>query len=153
MKQPAAQTAREYLERLPSDRRAALERVRHVILRHLPNGYEEMMAYGALMYAIPLARYPNTYNRQPLAYIGLANQKRYIALYLMSAYGDGPTLQRVKAAFKAKGLKLDMGKSCIRFKTPDDLPLEELGPIIAAIPAEQWIQIYESSRGTKKKRR
>ena len=150
MKQPTAKTAREYLQQLPPDRRATLERVRKVILANLPAGYEEMMGWGALTYAIPLSRYPGTYNGEPLCYLAMANQKHYVALYMMSAYGHGPILERVQAAFKTRGLKLDMGKSCIRFKTPEDLPLEELGEIIGLIPAEQWIAIYESSRATTK---
>jgi hypothetical protein len=151
MPRSAAATPREYLERQPPDRRATLERVRAVVLANLPAGYEEMMAFGTLTYGIPLSRYPDTYNGQPLTYLALANQKNYLALYMMSAYGHGPILERVKAAFKARGLKLDMGKSCIRFKTADDLPLEELGAIIAAIPAERWIAIYEASRSRAKK--
>lgn len=151
MKQAAAKTAREYLDRQPADRRATLERVRDVILANLPSGYEEMIGFGVLNYAVPLSRFPGTYNGQPLCYLALANQKHYLALYLMSAYGDGPTLERVQRAFTARGLKLDMGKSCIRFRTPDDLPLDELGDIIAAIPAEKWIAIYESSRGKTKR--
>jgi hypothetical protein len=150
MKQPTAKTAREYLAQQPPDRRATLERVRDVILANLPAGYEEMMGWSALTYAIPLSRYPKTYNGEPLCYLAMANQKNYIALYMMSAYGHGPILDRVRAAFKARGLKLDMGKSCIRFKTPEDLPLEELGEIIGLIPAEQWIAICESARSKPK---
>jgi hypothetical protein len=147
MKQPAAKTAREYLDQQSPDRRATLERVRDVILANLPAGYEEMMGWGAMTYAIPLSRYANTYNGEPLCYLAMANQKNYVALYLMSAYGHGPILARVKAAFKANGLKLDMGKSCIRFRTAEDLPLRELGDIIAQIPSEKWIEIYETNRG------
>ena len=141
-----AATVAEYLAELPPERRAEVARVRDVIRKRLPKGYAESMAFGMIGYGIPLERYPNTYNGQPLSYVALAAQKHYYALYLMPAYGHEPTEVKLRKAFEDAGKKLDMGKSCIRFKTADDLPLDAIGDIIASFPAEKWIEIYEASR-------
>lgn len=140
-----AATVQEYLQELPEDRRAVVSAVREMVVRNLPAGYTETMLWGMITYSIPLERYPDTYNKQPLSYAALAAQKNYYALYLMSAYG-GEQEQDVRDAFAAAGKKLDMGKSCIRFRKLDDLPLEALGRIIAATPPEAYIARYESVR-------
>jgi uncharacterized protein YdhG (YjbR/CyaY superfamily) len=140
-----ATTVDAYLAELPEDRRAVVSAVRDVVLRNLPEGYRESMAFGMIGYGIPLERYPDTYNGQPLAYAALAAQKNYYALYLLSTY-TGAQEAAVREAFAAAGKKLDMGKSCIRFKTLDDLPLEALGRIIAATPPEAHIAAYEAAR-------
>ncbi len=98
------------------------------------------------MYSVPLEDYPDTYNKQPLCYVALAAHKNYCSLYLMSCYGHNPHLEILKTGFKKAGKKLDMGKSCVRFKTLDDLPLDTIGALIASIPPTKWIQIYEQSR-------
>jgi hypothetical protein len=139
-------TIAEYLAGLPTDRRATIERVRHVIRRSLPKGYKEMMNWGAINYAVPLERLANTYNGQPLCYVALAAQKQYNSLYLMTAYGDPATAAKLRSAFKAAGKKLDMGKSCIRFKSADDLPLDSIAEIIASMPIDRYIAMYEKSR-------
>lgn len=144
MKQPAASTPAQYLAQQPADRRASLERVRDVILTHLPPGYEEAMALGLIVYQIPLSRYPKTYNGQPLWLAALGAQKNYLVLYLMAAYGDGGKEGRLRKAFAAAGKKLDMGKSCIRFQTADDLVLEPIGQIIAETTVERYLANYES---------
>jgi hypothetical protein len=141
-----AATVAEYLAQLPEDRRTTIAAVRDVVLRHLPDGYQEMIGWGAITYAIPLERYPATYNKQPLCVAALAANKNYCSIYLMGAYGDGKTRQSLEAAFKKAGKKLDMGKACIRFKTADDLPLDVVGAAIAKLPAEEYIRIYEASR-------
>lgn len=146
MAQSRAATVEEYLEELPPERRAVIARVRDVILANLPEGYEESMAYGMLGYGIPLARYPVTYNGEPLSYAALAAQKSYYALYLMGAYGDEALRKQLEDAFVAAGKKLDMGKSCVRFRKLDDLPLEAIGTIVAATPPEAMIRQYEASR-------
>jgi hypothetical protein len=145
-----AATVEEYLQELPEDRRAVVSAVRDMVLRTLPDGYQESMAFGMIGYGIPLERYPDTYNKQPLAYAAIAAQKSYYALYLMSAYA-GEQEQALRDAFQAAGKKLDMGKSCIRFKTLDDLPLDALGRIIAATPPDAYIAQYEAARASAKK--
>jgi hypothetical protein len=102
-----------------------------------------------LNYGIPLSRFPNTYNGQPLCYAALAAQKNYCSLYLMSVYGDKKHEAKLRDGFKAAGKKLDMGKSCVRFKSSDDLPLDVVGDLIASVPVEKWIAIYEASRKRK----
>jgi len=134
------------LAELPPERRETLARVREVIVRNLPAGYRESMSFGMISYGIPLERYPNTYNKQPLAYAALAAQKNYNALYLMSAYQDSDAEAQLRAAFAEAGLKLDMGKSCIRFKRAEDLPLPAIGELIAATPPEAHIAAYEAAR-------
>lgn len=141
-----AATVKEYLDSLPADRRKAISRVRQVIRKHLPKGYRESMQFGMIGYAIPLSRYPDTYNGQPLAYAALASQKNYCSLYLMTAYANSDQEARLRAAFRKAGKKLDMGKCCIRFKTADDLPLPAIGRAIAATPVKRYIEIYESTR-------
>lgn len=141
-----AATVQAYLDELPEDRRAVVSAVRDMVVRHLPEGYEESMSYGMIGYGIPLARYPRTYNGQPLAYAAIAAQKNYYSLYLMCAY-TGEKEQGVRDAFAAAGKKLDMGKSCIRFKKLEDLPLEALGRIVAGTPPDAYIAQYEAARG------
>ncbi len=146
MKARPPQTVDQYLESLPDDKRGAINKVRSVIRKHLPKGYRELVGYGMLMYGIPLEEYPNTYNKQPLCYVALAAHKSYCSLYLMSCYAHGPHLETLKAAFKAEGKKLDMGKSCVHFRSADDLPLETIGELIASVTPAKWIAIYEQSR-------
>jgi hypothetical protein len=143
-----AKTPEEYLAALPENRRASIAAVREVVRKHLPKGYAEFVNYGMLNYGVPLSRFPKP-DGQPLCYVALAAQKNYCALYLMSA-GDKKHGAKLRAAFKVAGKKLDMGKSCIRFQTEDDLPLDAVGEIIGSIPSEKWIEIFEASR--KKKR-
>ena len=135
-----------FLEGLPADRRAAVAEVREVIVDHLPAGYEEAVVKRMLVYQVPLARYPDTYNGQALWYVALASQKSYLSLYLMGAYGDPGLAQRVREGFKAAGKKLDMGKSCIHFKRAADLPLDLIGDIVAAVPLTRWVAIAEAAR-------
>ena len=141
-----ATTAEEYLAALPDERRDAIARVRTVVKKHLPKGYSEFVSWGMLNYGIPLSRFADTYNGQPLCYAALAAQKNYCSLYLMSVYGDRTSEARLRAGFEAAGKKLDMGKSCVRFRVPEDLPLDVVGEVIGSIPVEKWIEIYEKSR-------
>lgn len=141
-----ATTPEEYLAGLPDDKRPAIAGVRDVILRNLPKGYRETVGYGMLTYCVPLARYPDTYNGQPLCYAALAAHKSYCALYLMSAYGDPDEARWLAREFEKAGKKLDMGKSCLRFRSPDDLPLDAIGSIIARTSPEDFVRRYEASR-------
>jgi Domain of unknown function (DU1801) len=139
-----ATTVGEYLAELPEERRRAIERVRQVILANLPEGYVETMQYGMPSYVIPLERYPTTYNGQPLALASLASQKNSMSLYLMNVYGDRE--KPFKEAYRKTGKRLDMGKSCVRFRSLDDLPLDLVGRTIAATPVEEFLRTYEKSR-------
>jgi hypothetical protein len=141
-----ATTVEEYLEELSAERRAVVAAVREVIVRNLPKGYQESMNWGMISYEVPLERYPTTYNGQPLGYAALAAQKNNYSLYLMGVYGDPKQLAQLREAFRKAGKKLDMGKSCVRFRRLDDLPLEAIGQIIAHTPVEKLIACYEASR-------
>ena len=103
MVQSKATTVEDYLAELPDDRRDAIEEVRDVILANLPDGYEEGMQYGMIGYYIPLDRYPETYNGQPLGYIALANQKRHMAVYLMSSMARARTSSAPSTKRRASG--------------------------------------------------
>ena len=141
-----ATTVEAYLDELPPDRRAAIEAVREVILEHLPQGYEEGMQYGMIGYYVPLVTYPETYNKRPLGLAALAAQKNYFSLYLNNVYQDGEAADWFKDAYRESGKKLDMGKSCVRFKRLDDLPLGVVGDAIARTPVTDLIAQYEASR-------
>lgn len=137
-----AGTVEQYLQELPEERRAVVSAVRDVVLRNLPQGYREGMGFGMIGYVVPLEDYPDTYNRQPLSYAALAAQKNYYALYL-SCVGQE---QWLRDEFARAGKKLDMGKSCLRFKKLDDLPLDAIGTLIAGTPPAEFIAQYERAR-------
>ena len=120
--------------------------MRDVVKQNLPAGYEEGVGFGMICYSVPLSAYRDTYNKQPLMYAALASQKNHLSLYLMPVYPDTALERRLRAAFAASGKKLDMGKSCIRFKRADDLPLDAIGDIVAAVPMDRWIEIARSVR-------
>jgi hypothetical protein len=141
-----AATVHDYLQELPEERRQVVSAVRDVIVSNLPDGYAETMAWGMISYGIPLSRYPNTYNRQPLAYAALAAQKNGYSLYLMGVDMHPEQQTALQEAFRREGKRLDMGKSCVRFKKADDLPLDAIGRLIAGITPEQHITAYEASR-------
>jgi Domain of unknown function (DU1801) len=145
--QSAAATVDAYLAELPDDRRPAIEAVRQAVLDNLPDGFEEQMQYGMISWVVPLARYPETYNGQALAVASLANQKRHMALYLVGVYGDEGSQQWLRERWAEAGLKLDMGKSCLRFRRLDDVDLGIIGGAIARIPVDDFIAAYERSRG------
>jgi len=149
MVRSAAKTVEEYIKALPSERREAISKVREVILKNLPEGYVESMTWGMPTYEIPLERYPNTYNKQPLGIAALASQKNYMSLYLMSVYGDKATEKWFHERYEATGKKLDMGKSCVHFKKLDDLPLDLIGEVIRRVPADKYIEHYEKARRNK----
>ena len=144
-----AASVEEYLEELPAERREAMETVRSLVLDNLPKGYVEAMNWGMISYEIPLERYPRTYNGQPLMYAALASQKNYMSLYLMCVYSHAGTRTGFEERFKVSGKKLNMGKSCVRFKKLEDLPLELIAETIASTPVEEYIRTYEQSRKKK----
>ena len=146
MARSKAGTAEEYLAELPPERRQAMVEVRSVILRNLPQGYEESVLFGMLCYVVPLKRYPVTYNKQPLMYAALASQKGYISLYLMNIYSDRETEAWFTERYRASGKRLDMGKSCVRFKRLENLPLDLVGEAIARTPVNDFLGRYKASR-------
>ena len=141
-----APTVDQYLADLPPDRRAALETVRQTILQNLPAGFEEAMNWGMITYQVPLATYSNTYNGQPLMYAALASQKNHMAVYLTGIYMDEDAKQAFEAAYRATGKRYDVGKSCVRFKSLDDLPLGLIGASIAAMDAGTFVARMEAVR-------
>ena len=148
-----ATTVDEYLASLPPERREAMEQVRSVILANLPTGIVETMNWGMIAYEVPLATYPDTYNGQPLAYAALASQKNYMSVYLMAIYGSDDLRARFEADYAASGKKMDMGKSCVRFKKVDDLPLDVIGRAIKACTMEQYIAAYDASMSLRKNKK
>ena len=149
----APATPEEYLASLPEDRAEQMGRLRELILRHLPEGYVELMDFGMLSYVIPLETYPETYNGHPLMYAALASQKRHMSLYLMNVYGDEESQRWFADGFAAAGKKLDMGKACVRFKKLDDLPLDVIAAAVARTPVAEYIAGYEESRAQMAARR
>ncbi|MFZ5788452.1 MAG: DUF1801 domain-containing protein [Acidobacteriota bacterium] len=147
-----AKSVPDYLAELPRERRAVVEAVREVVLRHLPAGYREAVNWGMLSYEIPLERHPKTYNGRPLCYVALAAQKDYYSLYLMAVYQNSAEEAALREAFEAAGKKLDMGKCCVRFRKLDDLPLGAIGRVIAATPPERLIALHEAGRTRTAKR-
>jgi hypothetical protein len=143
---PQPASVEDYLASLPLDRRTEIERVRAVVKRNLPAGYEEGVGFGMICYSVPLSVYRDTYNKQPLMYAALASQKHCLSLYLMPVYPDNRLDRRLRDAFVTAKKKLDMGKSCIRFKRADDLPLDAIGDVVAAVPMDRWIEIAQSVR-------
>ena len=137
--QSKATTVEAYLSELPADRRATLETVRRAILTHLPPGYEEAMNWGMIAYQVPLSRYPHTYNGQPLMYAALASQKNHMSLYLIGIYMDDASKQRFEEAYRATGKRYDVGKSCVRFRKLEDLPLALIGESIAALGVDEFV--------------
>lgn len=141
-----AKTVEEYLAELPEDRRMVIASVRDLVNRHIPDGYVEAMSWGMIAWEVPLSRYPTTYNKQPLPYVALAAQKQYYALYLTVCYANSAQDVVLRNAYADAGMKLDMGKSCLRFKKPAELLPDVIGRVIASTPVDTLIAQYEASR-------
>ena len=142
-----AETVEQYLDELPPDRREAIETVRNVILANLPDGYEEAMNWGMISYQVPLATYPDTYNKQPLMYAALASWKNHMAVYLSGIYMHEGDRQAFEKAYRATGKRYDVGKSCVRFRKLDELPVELIGEVIASMSPEAFVARSEEARG------
>ncbi len=142
----------EYLQELPEDRRAAISAVREEILRNLPEGIEETMNWGMISYEVPLSIAPETYNGKPLMYAALASQKNHMAVYLTGVYTDDDARNRFEQEYRATGKRLDLGKSCVRFRKLDDLPLSLIGRAIAATSTEEFVERVQAVHGSRKAR-
>ncbi len=123
-----------------------MTRLRALLRRRVPKGYGESMEWGAISYSIPLEVFPDTYNGQPLAYAALASKKSHFAIDLMGAWADASLRKKLEDGFRRAGKKLDMGKACIRFRSLDDLPLQVIGDVVAAVPPRKYLQAYRKSR-------
>ncbi len=145
--QSKASDVASYLKELSSDRRAAMEAVRAVILKNIDAGFQESMQYGMIGYSVPHSIYPNGYHcdpKQPLSFAALASQKNYMSLYVCSAYGDPEIDQWIRNEFQKAGKKLDMGKCCIRFKSLEELPLEVIARLFQRITLVEYVNRYEA---------
>jgi hypothetical protein len=148
-----ATTVKEYLASVPADRRAAIETVRRTIVENLPAGYEEACSFGMITYQVPLAVYPDTYNKQPLMYAALASQKSHMAVYLCNVYAIPERRAELVSGFAAAGKKLDMGKSCIRFKRLEDLPLQVIGRSVKATPMKAFVEFVRGVQAASPKKK
>lgn len=142
-------TAAGYLASLPPERRAVIAKVRTLIRKHLPKGYVEAMNWGMLCYEVPFSTFPDTYNKQPLCYIGLVAQKNNYAIHLMNVSDHTPLHRKLIAAYKASGTRLDMGKCCLRFHDLDNLPMDVIAEIVASTPVETMIALHEKQHPKK----
>jgi uncharacterized protein YdhG (YjbR/CyaY superfamily) len=145
--QSTAATPQEYIDSLPEDRKKAISELRKVIRKNLPKGFAEVMAYGMLGYVVPHSLYPSGYHcdpKMPLPFLSLASQKNFIAVYHMGIYSDPKLLDWFTKAYpKHTQARLDMGKSCIRFKKAADIPYQLFGELAARITPKEWIATYE----------
>ena len=155
MKIAGATSVASYLAKLPADRRAIVARVRDEVNAVIPAGYVESLGYGMIMWSIPLSRFPNTYNGQPICTVALAAQKHYYALYLMGCYGNAVLDAELRAGFARDGKTLDMGKSCVRFTRVEDLSLPAVARVIGTVTPEmmmEWHEMAHSPAATAKRR-
>jgi Domain of unknown function (DU1801) len=145
-----AKTPDEYIAGLPEDRKLAISNLRKVIKKNLPKGFKETIGYGHLGWVVPHETYPPGYHcdpKQPLPFLGIASQKNFIALYSMSIYSLPEQLEWFHTEWpKHTSRKLDMGKSCIRFKKLDDIPLKLIGELASQVTPQEWVEIYERSK-------
>ena len=146
-----AETVDEYLAELPEERREAIEAVREVILENLPEGYEEAMGWGMISYQVPLETYPDTYNGQPLLYAALASQKNHMAVYLHAIYADEEARERFEEAYRETGKRFDCGKSCVRFRRLEDLPLPVIGEAVASMEVGEYVRRVEAVQGRRRR--
>ena len=150
----SAGTPDEYISKLPADRQAPMRQLRQVILDHLPDGFEETMGYGMIAYVVPHSLYPDGYHcdpKLPLPFVNIASQKNHIALYHMGLYAIPELQEWFKDQYRKRvPAKLDMGKSCIRFKNPGHIPFDLIGELCEKITVADWTQTYE--RTVKRKR-
>lgn len=144
-----AHSVEEYIQSLPVSRQSDVSHLRKIILKNLPKGYEEVMQYGMISYVVPFTIFPDTYNHQPLAYVSLASQKNYISLYLTNIYGDNEAAQWFHDEWKKSGKKKNIGKSCVRFTSLDEIPLDLIEKTVARTSVQEYIEMYKKSRNVK----
>lgn len=151
--QSSATTPEEYFENLPEDRKAAMNELRKQIKKNIPKGFKETIGYGMVGFVVPHSKYPAGYHcdpKLPLPFLGMASQKNFIAVYHMGIYAEPKLLKWFTTEFpKHSDKKLDMGKSCIRFKKPEQIPFKLIGELASKMSVDEWIEVYE--KGLKKK--
>jgi hypothetical protein len=152
MAKKSAQSVNDYLRSLDPERRGILSKVRKAVNDNLPAGYVEGVTYGMIAWYVPLEKFPNTYNGQPLCCAALGANKNYNSLHLMAAYGNPKQSAYLRDEYARRGKKLDMGKGCLRFKSVDDLLLDVVGSVIASMPPKMLIDAHESVHRQKKPR-
>jgi uncharacterized protein YdhG (YjbR/CyaY superfamily) len=144
-----ALTVAQYLDELPTERKEFVEKLRNIILTNLPAGFEEELSYGMIGYVVPHSIYPNGYHcntKLPLPFINVASQKNFVAFYHMALYFNSDLLQWFTSEFaKQSKHKLDMGKSCIRFKKPEQIPFELIAELVSKISVQMWVELYEKN--------
>jgi uncharacterized protein YdhG (YjbR/CyaY superfamily) len=147
--QSKAATVKDYIESLPEDRKEAISKLRKIILKNLPKGFEEIMSYGMIGYVVPHSMYPDGYHcnpKLPLAFMNIGSQKNHISLHHMGIYGSKELLDWFTTEYKKESsFKLDMGKGCIRFKKTDQIPYELIGKLASKISPQEWIELYEKT--------
>jgi len=145
--QSKASSPEEYIAEMPADRQQAFKKLRAVIKKNLPEGFQEVMGYGMIGYVVPHSKYPAGYHcnpKLPLPFMNIASQKNFIAVYNMAIYSSPAILKWfTKAHAKASSKKLDMGKSCLRYKKPEDIPFDVIGQLASRITPDEWIATYE----------
>jgi uncharacterized protein YdhG (YjbR/CyaY superfamily) len=145
--QSTAATPEEYMANLSQDRKRAMTELRNIIVKNLPKGFEEVMSYGMLSYVVPHAVYPKGYHcdtKQPLPFMSIASQKNFVAVYHMGIYADESLLNWFRDEYSRQyKSKLDMGKSCIRFKKADQIPFQLIGALASKMTPQEWIAFYE----------
>lgn len=144
-----AASIKEYIDNLPEDRKPAIKKLRSIIKKNLPKGYKEVISYGMIGYVIPHKIYPDGYHcspQLPLPFMNLASQKNFIAVYHMGIYADPKLMKWFTAEYpKYVSTKLDMGKSCIRFKKIETIPYELIGELSSKMTTDDWIGLYEKN--------
>jgi uncharacterized protein YdhG (YjbR/CyaY superfamily) len=144
-----ANSPQEYIDQLPDDRKQAISKLRKQILDNLPEGFEEQMNYGMIGYVVPHSLYPNGYHtdpKQPLPFINIVSLKNHVAVYHMGIYSDKNLMDWFLEEYTNRSkAKLDMGKSCIRFKKVEQIPYELIGELVGKMSSQQWIDLYESN--------
>ena len=144
-----ATTPEEFLATVPEDRKAVMKQLHDVIAKNIPKGFKQTMAYGSLTWVVPHTLYPKGYHcdpKQPLPFVSIASQKNFIAIYHMGIYAMPQLLQWFTEEYpRHSKAKLDMGKSCIRFKKPDQIPFKLIGELMQKLTPEKWIEVYEAT--------
>ncbi|MBC7872350.1 MAG: DUF1801 domain-containing protein [Ferruginibacter sp.] len=147
--QSKATTVDDYIAELPEDRKKAIAQLRKVVKKNLPKGFKEHMGYGMMGYSVPHSLYPAGYHcnpKDPLPFMGMASQKNFIAVYHMGVYADPKLLKWFTDAHaKASPKRLDMGKSCIRYRKMEDIPFDLIGELATKMTPDEWIAVYEKN--------
>ena len=142
-----AKTPKEYIDQLPKERQGVMRKLRALVRKNLPKGYVEVMRWGMLCYEVPLKKYPDTYNGEPLMYAALAAQKNHYGVYLCGLYSFEKIEKKFVREWKKRGVRLDMGKSCVRLKSWEECQEDLVAEVIAAVPLEEFVAHAQAVHG------